>query len=167
MSKTTTIEFYFEYEVLVGQLNQHNDIPRRKYFSINKFYDELADEQDDLLTYKDAENIAENFRDDSYWAIRDTVRKHFARNDGVTAEGTSITDFEVDDYVYVDTDFETTIGANMCVQIVLYIEDESAFDRNKLFGLVRDRFLKESRESKYAKNLSLHYEISISDFMER
>lgn len=167
MATTTTIEFEFEYQILIGQLDPHSEISLSSCYSINRFYSEFADRQSDLLEYKDARITATNFRDDLYRAICDTTRKHFARSEYTIIRDISISDFEFDDYVYVNADLETTINAMVHIQIVLYIGDENAFDRNKLFRLVKDRFIKEWRESKYAKNFSLYYEISISDFIER
>lgn len=166
MATTTTIEFEFEYQVLIGQLDPRGEISLSSCYSINRFYNEFADRQSDLLEYKDAHIVAMNFRNDLYGAVCDTTRKHFARDEYTLIRDISVSDFEFDDYVYVDADFEATISAMVRIQIVLYIGDENAFDRNKLFRLVKDRFIKEWRESKYAKNFSLYYEISISDFIE-
>ena len=64
MTRTTTIEFEFEYRIIIGQLDPRSEITPRIYFSVGKFYREFADKQSDLLEYKDAENIAIDFRND-------------------------------------------------------------------------------------------------------
>ena len=167
MATTTTIEFEFEYQVLIGQLDPHGKISFPTYFLINRFYSEFADKQSDLLEYKDAENIAIDFRNDLCWEIRDTVRRHFARNKGVMVEGVSIVDSEFDDHVYVNANLETTIDAMAHIQIVLCIEDKNAFDRNKLFRLIENRFFKQlTGGSKYADNINVCGGVSISEFIE-
>lgn len=99
MTRTTTIEFEFEYRIIIGQLDPRSEITPRIYFSVGKFYREFADKQSDLLEYKDAENIAIDFRNDLCWKIRDTVRRHFAQNKGVMVEDVSIVDSEFHNYV--------------------------------------------------------------------
>lgn len=164
MATTVTIEFECEYQVLIGQLDPHGEISFPTYFSINRFYSEFADKQNDLLEYKDAENIAIDFRNDLCWKIRDTVRRHFAQNKGVMVEDVSIVDSEFDNYVYISANLEETIDAMTHIQIVLNIEDKNAFDRNKLFKLVKNRFFKQlTGEPKYAENISVCGSISISD----
>lgn len=167
MTRTTTIEFEFEYRIIIGQLDPRSEITPRIYFSVGKFYREFADKQSDLLKYKDAENIAIDFRNDLCWKIRDTVRRHFAQNKGVMVEDVSIVDSEFDDYVYISANLEETIDAMAHIQIVLNIEDKNTFDRNKLFKLVENRFFKQlTGEPKYAENISVCGSISISDFIE-
>lgn len=167
MTTTVTIEFECEYQVLIGQLDPRGEISFPTYFSINRFYSEFADKQSDLLEYKDAENIAIDFRNDLCWKIRDTVRRHFAQNKGVMVEDVSIVDSEFDDYVYISANLEETIDAMAHIQIVLNIEDKNTFDRNKLFKLVENRFFKQlTGEPKYAENISVCGGISISDFIE-
>lgn len=168
MATTTTIEFEFEYQVLIGQLDPHGEISFSSCYSINRFYGEFADKQSDLLEYKDAENIVIDFRNDLCQKIRDTVRRHFAQNKGVMVEDVSIVDSEFDDYVYISANLEETIDAMAHIQIVLNIEDKNAFDRNKLFKLVENRFFKQlTGEPKYADNVSVCGGVSISDFIER
>lgn len=167
MATTVTVEFECEYQVIIGQLDPHSDISFPTYFSINRFYREFVDKQSDLLEYKDAENIAIDFRNDLCWKIRDTVRRHFAQNKSVMVEDVSIVDFEFDDYVYISANLEETIDAMAHIQIVLNIEDKNAFDRNKLFKLVENRFFKQlTGEPKYADNVSVCGGVSISEFIE-
>jgi hypothetical protein len=168
MTRTTTIEFEFEWQVIIGQLDPHGEISFPTYFSINRFYSEFADKQSDLLEYKDAENIAIDFRNDLRWKIRDTVRRHFAQNKGVMLEDVSMVDSEFDDYVYISANLEETIDAMAHIQIVLNIEDKNAFDRNKLLKLVENRFFKQlTGEPKYVDNVSVCGGVLISDFIER
>lgn len=167
MATITTIEFEFEYQVLIGQSDTHSEITFPTYFSIGRFYREFADKQSDLLEYKDAENIAIDFRNDLCWKIRDTVRRYFAQNKGVMVEDVSIVDSEFDDYVYISANLEETIDAMAHIQIVLNIEDKNAFDRNKLFKLVENRFFKQlTGEPKYTENISVCGSILISGFIE-
>ena len=167
MTRQTTIEFEFEYQVIIGQSDPHSEITFPTYFSIDRFYREFADKQSDLLEYKDAENIAIDFRDNLCRKILDTVKKHFARNKDITVEDVSMVDFKFDDYVYIGANLEATIDAMTHIQIVLYIEDKNAFDRNKLFRLVESRFFKQlTGELKYTENISLCSSVSISDFIE-
>lgn len=167
MATTTTIEFEFEYQALIGRLDPHGEITFPTYFSIDRFYREFADKQSDLLEYEDAENIAIDFRNDLCLKIRDTVRRHFAQNKGVTVKDVSIVDSEFDDYVYISANLEETIDIMAHIQIVLYIEDKNAFDRNKLFKLVENRFFKQlTGELKYADNVSVCGGVSISEFIE-
>lgn len=49
MTRTTTIEFEFEYRIIIGQLDPRSEITPRIYFSVGKFYREFADKQSDLL----------------------------------------------------------------------------------------------------------------------
>lgn len=119
------------------------------------------------MEYKDAENIAIDFCNDLCWKIRDNVRRHFAQNKGVAVKDVSIVDSEFDDYVYISANLEETIDAMAHIQIVLYIEDKNAFDRNKLFKLVKNKFFNQmTGESKYADNVSVCGGVSISDFIE-
>ena len=167
MATTTTIEFEFEWQVIIGQLDPHGEISFPTYFSINRFYSEFADKQSDLLEYKDAHIVATNFRNDLYGAVCDTTRKHFARDEYTLIRDISISDFEFDDYVYISANLEETIDAMAHIQIVLNIEDKNAFDRNKLFKLVENRFFKQlTGEPKYADNVSVCGGVSISEFIE-
>lgn len=167
MATTITIEFECEYQVIIGQLDPHGETSFPTYFSINRFYSEFADKQSDLLEYKDAENIAIDFCNDLCWKIHDTVRRHFAQNKGVMLEDISMVDSEFDDYVYISANLEETIDAMAHIQIVLNIEDKNAFDRNKLFKLVENRFFKQlTGEQKYADNVSVCGGVSISEFIE-
>ena len=165
--KTVTTEFEFTYQVVVGQLSPSSGVQPSKGCSILKLCEKFASEHDELLPYKDAEDAANMFRDNLYWAIRDTVRKHFARNEGAALEDVSITDFDFDYGAFVDADLNVTIDGLTRIQVVVYVEDRTAFDRNKLFELVRDRFQKVLRDPKYAKNISEYFEVSISEFIER
>lgn len=111
--------------------------------------------------------LAGTFRDNLYAAIRDTVRKQFAQNEGVTLEDVSITDFDFDYGAFIDADLNVTIDGLTRIQVVIYVEDRTAFDRNELLSLVTDRFRKSLRGPKYAKNIGDYYEVSISEFIER
>lgn len=165
--KTVTTEFEFTYQVVVGQLSPSSGIQSSKPCSILGLYEKFASEHDELLSYEDAEDAAYTFRDNLYWAISDTVRKHFAQNEGVTLEDVSIIDFDFDYGAFVDADLNVTIDGLTRIQVVVYVEDTAAFDRNELLSLVTDRFRKALRDPKYAKNIGEYFEVSISEFIER
>lgn len=165
--KTVTTEFEFIYQVVVGQLSLSSGIQSSKPCSILGLYEKFAGEHSELLSYKDAEDAAGTFRDNLYTAIRDTVRKHFVQNEGVTLEDVSITDFDFDYCAFIDADLNVTIDGLTRIQVVIYVEDRAAFDRNELLSLVTDRFRKSLRDPKYAKNIGDYYEVSISEFIER
>ena len=68
---------------------------------------------------------------------------------------------------FIDADLNVTIDGLTRIQVVIYVEDRTAFDRNELLSLVTDRFRKSLRDPKYAKNIGDYYEVSISEFIER
>lgn len=150
--------------IIAGKFNPSNDdFPVKTLITKDKF----AGEHSELLSYKDAEDATDTFRDNLYAAICDTVRRHFAQNEGVTLEDVSITDFDFDYGAFIDADLNATIDGLTRIQVVIYVEDRTAFDRNELLSLVTDRFRKSLRDPKYAKNIGDYYEVSISEFIER